>query len=133
MDDLLDLDDDSSSKATTKDAYNVHDNNRMMIPFTVVMLCGLGPNQTRFIYGFGMFSSENSLDMTWMLKQFKSWGLELDTPETIVLSDRGAAVIKTYQDSFTQAIHLFCAAHLVRNLKARGRVKALSIAFVLLI
>jgi transposase-like protein len=86
----------------------------------LVLLCGIGPNDTRFIYGFGMFITENATDMTWMLKLFRKWGLDLDVTGTVITSDRGAAIGKTYEDCFNNAVHICCGVHLKRNLKEHG-------------
>jgi hypothetical protein len=89
-------------------------------PMVLVLLCGIGPNDTRFIYGFGMFITENATDMTWMLKLFRKWGLDLDVTGTVITSDRGAAIGKTYEDCFNNAVHICCGVHLKRNLKEHG-------------
>jgi hypothetical protein len=89
-------------------------------PMVLVLLCGIGPNDTRFIYGFGMFITENATDMTWMLKLFRKWGLDLDVTGTVITSDRGAAIGKTYEDCFNNAVHIYCGVHLKRNLKEHG-------------
>jgi hypothetical protein len=72
----------------------INDESTIMFPLTLLMLCGIGPNNTRFVYGFAMAKSESSNALDWMLGNFKAWGLILDVPETIILSDRGAAIIK---------------------------------------
>lgn len=84
---------------------------------TITMLTGRTPNNHNTILAYTISYSENSEDISHMLQFCLDNGLPLNDPGLAVISDRGAAILKSVKDTLPLAYNHMCGLHLERNLR----------------
>ena len=81
---------------------------------TFILLTGKLVGNNEVLLAWILSYSENSTDIVYLLTTMAAHGITIDYPRVTMVSDRGNALIKSYEDFFEQASHKYCDIHIIR-------------------
>ena len=93
-----------------------NDGYEFVLPVLIAITCKtFNKNNHVLVYGVG--DSENSVLISASIALAKEAGLDMNSKDVVIMSDRGSAIIKSVSNTTPLAIHVYCAVHLKRNLE----------------
>ena len=90
-------------------------------PMVVIAFTGRLVGGHSMLFAWALSYSEKEEDITAMVKLMKGEQIQIDRKEATITSDRGGAILASYESEFILTMQLFCAKHLERNLKPYGQ------------
>ena len=81
---------------------------------TFILLTGKLVGNNEVLLAWLLAYSENSADIVHLLRTMAANDIIIDRKEVTMVSDRGSALIKSYEDFFTKASHKYCDLHITR-------------------
>ena len=86
--------------------------NRYNLPLFVI--AAIDENSKTFVVSFGIVSSEEAVNVEWMLKELFTF---LEVPPTIICTDSCPTLKKVINNILPNSEHLLCAWHVSQNIK----------------
>ena len=88
--------------------------NEKLRDMTFILLTGKLVGNNEVVLAWILAYTENSIDIKYMLTTMADNGIIIDRKEVTMVSDRGSALIKSYEDFFKAASHKYCDLHITR-------------------
>ena len=106
----------SGNNSNDYSSNNINDGYEFVLPVLIAITCKtFNKNNHVLVYGVG--DSENSILISACIALAKEAGLDMNSKDVVIMSDRGSAIIKSVSNATPLANHLYCAVHLKRNLE----------------